>query len=114
MLCYGQHCQLAVLAPRLYTSQPSAEVDQLTVKQYELRFPRLDTDRLEDAPDSPFGQRELWSDRIEVDPPDDTALDSAARTGIPSKYTKPIDLVGTWPGDEPIEELLEALRSDIQ
>ena len=28
-----------------------------------------------------------------------------------ARVTKPMELVGTWPGDEPVEELLQALRS---
>lgn len=30
------------------------------------------------------------------------------------RVAKPMDLVGTWPGDEPVEELLQALRSKPQ
>ena len=31
-----------------------------------------------------------------------------------ARTAKPMDLVGTWPGDEPVEELLQALRSKVQ
>ena len=41
------------------------------------------------------------------------SADGRARSPGPGA-TRPIDLVGTWPGNEPIDELLRALRSDVR
>ena len=54
----------------------------------------------------------LFAEIPDVDRAMSRSRPEAAERG--ARVAKPMELVGTWPGDEPVEELLQALRANAQ